>query len=81
MAARPIHVLLVEGDPADAELLLRELRRGGLEFTWTVVACESAYRAALGDAPDIVLGDFSLPDLDSSRALAILRLRHRQQLA
>ena len=81
MAARPTHALPVEGDPADAELLLRELRRGGLEFTWTVVACESAYRAALGDAPDIVLGDFSLPDLDSSRALAILRLRHRQHLA
>lgn len=72
MVARPMHVLIFEDDPADAQLLLHELRRGGLEFTWTVVDCQSAYLAALKDEPDIVLCDWDLHGLDSPRMLATL---------
>ena len=72
MVAGPINILLVEDDPAAAKLLLDELRRGGLEFTHTVVDCESAYSAALKGEPDLVLCGWGLPGLGSSRALALL---------
>ena len=43
-------VLCVEDAPDDAELLLRKLRRGGLEVEWRRVETEPALREALAAA-------------------------------
>ncbi len=72
----PIRILLVEDAPADADLMLRTLRRAGLEVEAHVVQEESEYRRALQEfRPDVVLADNKLPRFSGRRALRIAR-RH-----
>jgi diguanylate cyclase (GGDEF)-like protein/PAS domain S-box-containing protein len=69
-----IKVLLVEDRAEDAELLLREMRRGGLAIISRRVESEAAYAAALeGFAPDLILSDYTLPGFDGPLALKIAR--------
>ena len=44
---QPLRILLVEDSPEDAEILLREIRRGGFEVEHERVASADAMRAAL----------------------------------
>ena len=76
-AARgPVKVLLVEDDPVDAELVLLELRRSGLEIDSKVVDEKLALEAALRVfEPDVVLSDFSMPLLDGWTAMKVTRSR------
>src|SRR5438093_73938 len=67
-----LHVLLLEDQPADAELVLRQLLRADFAPEWLRVDNEADYRAALhaGGAPyDVILADFRLPSFDRLRAL------------
>jgi PAS domain S-box-containing protein len=73
--ATPLRVLLVEDDPRDAELLLRELRRTGFEPEWRRVDTEPAFLDALEQPLDIVLSDFDLPQFDGLRALELIGAR------
>ncbi len=71
-----LRVLLVEDEPADAELVVRELRRAGLSFDARRVESEAALLESLESfAPDVVLADFTLPSLDGLDVLAIVRER------
>lgn len=68
-----IHLLMIEDSADDAELILRELRKGG--FVVTAVRVETA--AELGDALqeggwDLILSDYSLPGFNGLAALEIL---------
>jgi PAS domain S-box-containing protein len=69
----PLRALVVEDNPADAELLADGLRRAGFQADIKVVKTERAFRAALSEPLDLILSDFSLPSFDAMRALAILR--------
>src|SRR5437870_4699139 len=44
---QPLRILLVEDSPEDAEILLRELRRGGFDVEHERVASADSMRAAL----------------------------------
>ncbi len=67
-------MLLVEDSPDDAELLARELKRGGLQFETERVDDVEQLRAALTrERWDVVLADHSGPHIDSGRALAAVR--------
>ena len=69
-----IKLLLVEDCAEDAELLLREMRRGGLDINSLRVENEVAYQAALTEfAPDLILSDYTLPGFDGPLALQIAR--------
>jgi diguanylate cyclase (GGDEF)-like protein/PAS domain S-box-containing protein len=69
-----IKVLLVEDQPEDAELLLREMRDGGLVIVGHRVESEAAYKEALDTfAPDLILSDYTLPGFDGPLALRIAR--------
>jgi signal transduction histidine kinase len=69
----PLRVLLIEDSEADAELLLRELERGGYAVTASRVATAEALRAACQSADwDIALSDYHLPAFSAPAALAIL---------
>ncbi len=71
-----IRVLILEDSPADAELVERELRRGGLDVVPLNVTAKGAYVRALGEfRPRIVLADYSLPDFDGITALRLARER------
>ncbi len=74
MPENGLRILVVEDVPSDAELELRELRKGGLIFESRIVDTEAAFRRELDDfEPDIVLSDFSLPAFTGMKALAIAR--------
>ena len=73
---RPLRVLLVEDNPDDAELVLRQLRRGGYEPEWELVQTGAALEDALTHGPwDIVLSDYNMPQFDALQALRVLRGR------
>lgn len=69
-------ILILEDNPADAELIKRELRKAGFNFTTQVAADKPAFVAALDkSAPDIILADYSLPGFDGLSAMALARQR------
>lgn len=71
-----VRVLLVEDSPHDAELVVRELRRGGLAPVWERVETEEGMNRALDRQPwDAILSDHSMPCFSAPAALALLKLR------
>jgi len=66
-------ILILEECVSDAESMVRELRRNGFDLTWERVDTEAAYVEQLGTAPDIILADYRLPQIDAPRALDLLR--------
>lgn len=73
--ATPLTVLILEDRPADAMLMLHELRRAGFEPTWQRVQTETDYLAHLHAHVDVILADYALPQFDALRALALLQER------
>jgi len=67
-----LRVLIVEDSPDDAELMVRELERGGFAVDWERVEDEPSMRAALGRNWDVILADFTLPRFSATDALAVL---------
>ena len=69
-----LRILMVEDVASDAELELRELRRGGLSVDARIVETEADFRRELDSFdPDIILSDFSLPRFSGMAALTIAR--------
>lgn len=66
-------VLVVEDDPAAAELLTRALQRAGHEVTVVGTAVEAMQSVVRGS--QLVLLDLGLPDMDGLRACRELRMR------
>jgi PAS domain S-box-containing protein len=71
-----IRVLIVEDQEADAELIVRELRRSGFEPDWQRVETETEYLARLNPNLDVILADYTLPSFDAPQAL---RLRNERE--
>ncbi|NUS39388.1 MAG: EAL domain-containing protein [Lysobacter sp.] len=69
----PLKVLMVEDSAADAELLLRELRRLDRPIEHLRVHSEDMLQDALERfVPDVVLSDYSMPGFGGSDALEIV---------
>jgi PAS domain S-box-containing protein len=65
-----LRILILEDQPADAELVTRELRKAGIEFVAKTVTTEKEFLAELRDfAPQLILADYSLPGYDGLSAL------------
>jgi signal transduction histidine kinase len=72
-----LRTLLVEDNPDDAELLIRELRRGGLEPDFRRVDTARDLEAALTEqAWDVIISDYSMPSFSAPEAFAIVRNRN-----
>jgi PAS domain S-box-containing protein/diguanylate cyclase (GGDEF)-like protein len=72
--AEQLRILLAEDSEPDAELVQRELKRGGLDFRIRRVQTEPDFRRELGELrPHIVISDFSMPQFSGRAALAITR--------
>ena len=67
-----IRILIVEDNPNDAELLVRELKRSGFEFDWDRVDTEPEYLAKLKPDLDLILSDYEMPQFSGLRALELL---------
>ncbi|MCL4695206.1 MAG: response regulator, partial [Candidatus Hydrogenedentes bacterium] len=73
-SAIPVHVLLLEDVSTDAELVLHALRRDGLAVRHVHVTNRDDFERALNELePDIVLSDFSLPDINGIEAFELVR--------
>lgn len=70
-----VRILIIEDDPVDAELMVRELERAGFAPAWERVETEEEYLAALSRAPEVILSDSKLPLFDGLEALDLLQQR------
>src|SRR6202167_1370275 len=70
-----VRVLIVEDDPVDADLMVRELERGGFAPNWVRVQTESEYLAQLDQEPEVILSDSNMPLFDGFEALDLLQKR------
>jgi signal transduction histidine kinase len=70
-----INILLLEDNPDDAELMLRELRRSGLNLQIHRASSEMEYLEFLATPIDIILADYVLPSFSALAALEHLRKR------
>ena len=67
-------ILILEDCATDAELVERELRKGGIAFVANRVETEAGFTEALRKSvPDLVLADYRLGSFDGLNALALLR--------
>ena len=70
----PLRVLIVEDSPDDAELLARELRKGGYDLEFERVDTGPAMEKALARHTwDLVASDHSMLQFDSVAALNVLK--------
>jgi two-component system cell cycle sensor histidine kinase/response regulator CckA len=67
-----IQILIVEDNPNDADLLVRELKRAGLDFDWQRVDTEAGYLAKLNSGLHLILSDYEMPQFSGLRALELL---------
>lgn len=64
-------ILILEDNPADAELVQFELQEAGLLFTATQVTSQEDYLQNLQEfPPDLILSDYDLPHYNGALALA-----------
>ncbi len=70
----PLHLLILEDQPADYELATLALRENGLEFAARRVETEAEFRRGVQEfAPDLILADNQLPTYDGMSALEVAR--------
>jgi PAS domain S-box-containing protein len=71
-----LRILILEDNPADAELVQFELREAGLDFRAKVVTSQKDFLRELDEyCPDVILSDYDLPQYDGASALAETRTR------
>jgi nitrogen-specific signal transduction histidine kinase/DNA-binding response OmpR family regulator len=71
---QPLKVLLVEDNPADAELCIRELKKAGFDPHADVVQTAPEFAARLAEGSyHVVLGDYTLPAWSGLEALELLQ--------
>ena len=70
-----IRVLILEDNPLDAELMVRELRKVGLDVHAERVETEQDFTARLTPDLDLILSDNALPFFGSREALQLVRSR------
>ena len=72
----PLRTLIVEDSDDDTELLVRELRRAGYQPTFQRVETAESLNAALDqNGWDVVISDYTMPQLSGLEALKLVRRR------
>lgn len=67
-----LKILFIEDMPTDAEMIWREIKKHNISFEKVLVETESDFVAALKSfSPDLIISDFSLPQFDGLKALAL----------
>ena len=71
---KSLKILIVEDSKADAEIVLRQIKRAGYEVTSQRVETKAEMQAALGaQVWDVIVADYSLPQFSGEGALATLK--------
>jgi len=70
----PLHLLHLEDNPVDAELIITTLTEGGIPCQSQRVETRQAFVAALKEGrTDLILADYSIPGFDGMTALTLAR--------
>lgn len=75
MKKKKLNILILEDSVDDAELVLVELRKTGLNFSYKIVETEKEFLASLNNKVDLIISDIKLPSFDGTQAL-----KYRQKL-
>lgn len=71
---KDIKVLLLEDNFADADLIVRQLKKSEIKFSSKIVETRKSFEESLETfSPDIILSDYSLPSFDAVSAFKIVR--------
>ena len=71
---QPLRVLIIEDSEEDAQLVLRELRRGGYDVEFERVETSASLQSALTQRTwDLILSDYTLPKFSAPQALETLK--------
>ncbi|MBI4483969.1 MAG: response regulator [Acidobacteria bacterium] len=71
---REFRILILEDSLTDAELLQRELRKGGVLFVARCAESRDSFVKQLEEfQPDLILSDYTLPSFDGLAALELVR--------
>ena len=71
---KELRILMLEDAPSDAELIVRELHRGGIKFeSRRVETKEDFVRSLKGFNADIILADYNLPSFDGPAAISLVK--------
>jgi len=72
--AKPLAVLIVEDNKSDAQLLVRQLTKAGYSLTFEQVETAEQMRRVLEKQTwEMVISDFSMPEMDGFAALKVLQ--------
>ncbi|MEO6230044.1 MAG: PAS domain S-box protein [Ferruginibacter sp.] len=75
-----LRILLLEDSEDDAELILMELRNGGIQFTPRVVDTRQDFLHGIVEfKPDIIISDHSMPQFNSAEALKLYKAHLKEQ--
>src|SRR5918994_1594425 len=70
LVATPLQILIVEDNPDDVTLVVRELVRGGFAPVYHRVETAPAMKSALGAQPwDLIIADYAMPTFSGVAAL------------
>lgn len=72
----PLRVLLLENNPSDIRLMLRQLRHSGFVPEWKAIQSRHDYEEQLGANYDVILANYAFLDFDALDALELLRERN-----
>lgn len=76
MKNEALKILLLEDNEADADIILRVLKKEMQDIVFRLVMSKDAYMRELDEfMPDIILADYSLPQFNATEALEILNKR------
>lgn len=71
---KDIKVLVLEDNTADADLIVRHLKKSGMSFISKIVESKKIFEESLDSfLPDIILSDYSLPAFDAVSAFKIIK--------
>ena len=79
LVIRPLRVLHIEDSELDHELMLAQLRRGGIDPSCERVDSEAAFLRALQQPWDAIISDFNLPGFSGLVALDLWRVQGGEQ--
>ncbi|MEW5798331.1 MAG: PAS domain S-box protein [Bacteroidota bacterium] len=72
---KKLNILILEDNPRDAEILMYELHKTGIQYSCAVVSTKEEYVQKLDSTIDIILSDYSMPQFDAPQALILLQER------
>jgi len=73
MEDKMLHLIILEDNPDDAGLMVREIEKEGFAVEWIRVDTEDTFREALAGGPDLILAECNLRSFDCMAAISDAR--------